>query len=103
VPSVQLRKADQTNGHAMGATQSRGLNYYYYLVATMCTSCTRAYSFSVPFRWNGDVSPRGISWRSPKSLALELWYLPIQAPRELYPAARGRDSVALPRWVHCDM
>jgi hypothetical protein len=99
VPSVQHRKANQSNGHAMGTTYARG-SIVFFLVDRMCASCE---GLSFPSRRNVDVSPRGISRRSPESLALVLWCLPIQAPRELHPAARGRDCIALPRWIHRDM
>ena len=46
VPSVQLRKADQPNGHALGTAYSRSMVFLNWLTQ-MCTSCMDFPFFSV--------------------------------------------------------
>jgi hypothetical protein len=59
VPSIQYRKADQSDGHAMGMVYSRGLNLSF-LFSFLVDTMPHAF-FSSMSRWIDGGSPRRVS------------------------------------------
>jgi hypothetical protein len=59
VPSIQYRKADQSDGRAMGMVYSRGLNLSF--LFSFLVHTTPYASLSFMFRWIDGDSPRRVS------------------------------------------
>jgi hypothetical protein len=60
VPSIQYRKADQSDGRAMGMMYSRGLNLSFVLFCFLVDTLPHAF-LSFMSRWIDGGSPRRVS------------------------------------------